>query len=51
VVPKYDYVPPDMVSMFVTNLGGQTPQYIYSVLGEFYSKNDLYGNKDESDED
>lgn len=49
LVPVYDYVPPELVSLFVTNLGGQTPNYIYSVLSEFYNKNDLYGFSDEED--
>lgn len=29
VVPAFDYVPPEMISMFITNQGGFTPNYIY----------------------
>ena len=25
IVPAYDYVPPELVSLYITNLGGQTP--------------------------
>lgn len=42
IVPAYDYVPPELVSLYITNLGGQTPQYIYRVFSEFYSQDDIY---------
>lgn len=42
VVPGYDYIPPEQVSLYVTNMGGQTPSYIYRLFIENYSKEDLY---------
>eukprot|EP01104_Vermistella_antarctica_P016144 TRINITY_DN5452_c0_g3_i1.p1 TRINITY_DN5452_c0_g3~~TRINITY_DN5452_c0_g3_i1.p1 ORF type:complete len:409 (+),score=105.66 TRINITY_DN5452_c0_g3_i1:67-1227(+) len=38
--PAYDYVPPDLVSIFVTNNGGHNPSYIYRLLNEFYCPED-----------
>eukprot|EP00276_Gloeochaete_wittrockiana_P003204 CAMPEP_0184664258 /NCGR_PEP_ID=MMETSP0308-20130426/51899_1 /TAXON_ID=38269 /ORGANISM="Gloeochaete witrockiana, Strain SAG 46.84" /LENGTH=353 /DNA_ID=CAMNT_0027107517 /DNA_START=214 /DNA_END=1275 /DNA_ORIENTATION=+ len=38
--PVFDYVPPDLVSLFITNLGGNNPSYIYRLLAEFYSPED-----------
>jgi translation initiation factor eIF-2B subunit beta len=32
----FDYVPPDLVSLFVTNLGAHLPTYIYRLLSEYY---------------
>jgi len=29
IVPAYDYVPPEFISLFITNQGGFTPNYIY----------------------
>lgn len=29
VVPAFDYVPPELISLFITNQGGFTPSYIY----------------------
>lgn len=29
IVPAYDYVPPEFISLFLTNQGGFTPNYIY----------------------
>jgi translation initiation factor eIF-2B subunit beta len=49
VIPQFDYVPPELVSLFVTNLGGQTPNYIYSLFSEFYNKDDLNGFSDDED--
>ena len=50
IVPAYDYVPPELVSLYITNLGGQTPQYIYRVFTEFYSQDDIY-DLDEEDQE
>ncbi|BET01164.1 translation Initiation Factor [Nesidiocoris tenuis] len=38
--PKYDYVPPDLVTLFVSNTGGHTPSYIYRHLTELYHPKD-----------
>ena len=48
-VPAYDYVPPELVSLYITNMGGQTPKYIYRIFTEFYSQDDIY-DLDEQDE-
>lgn len=39
--PAYDYVPPRFVSTFVTNVGGNSPSYIYRLLEECYCEEDL----------
>ena len=38
--PAFDKVPADLISMFVTDAGGQVPGFITSLLGEFYSPED-----------
>ncbi len=50
IVPAYDYVPPELISLYITNLGGQTPQYIYRVFTELYSQDDIYDLEDDEDE-
>jgi len=34
--PAFDYVPPELVSLFITNSGGHSPSYIYRQLAEYY---------------
>jgi len=38
--PAYDYIPPELVSLFVTNFGGHNPAYIYRLLAEYYHSDD-----------
>jgi len=38
--PVYDYVPPDLVTIYITNQGSQNPAYIYRFFNEFYSQED-----------
>ncbi|KAM3958671.1 eukaryotic translation initiation factor 2B subunit beta [Aphomia sociella] len=38
--PLYDFVPPDHVTLFITNLGGSSPSYIYRLLSELYDPKD-----------
>lgn len=38
--PAFDYVPPELISLFVTDTGGYTPSYVYRLLAEYYSKED-----------
>ena len=33
-VPLHDYVPPELISLYITDLGPQTPDYIYRVLSD-----------------
>eukprot|EP01023_Acetabularia_acetabulum_P053736 TRINITY_DN6023_c0_g1_i13.p1 TRINITY_DN6023_c0_g1~~TRINITY_DN6023_c0_g1_i13.p1 ORF type:complete len:406 (-),score=64.84 TRINITY_DN6023_c0_g1_i13:86-1303(-) len=38
--PGHDYVPPNLISLMVTDGGGFTPQYVYRLLAEYYSRED-----------
>ncbi|KNC83853.1 hypothetical protein SARC_03910 [Sphaeroforma arctica JP610] len=38
--PLYDYVPPNLISLYVTNSGGHAPTYIYRLLSEYYHPDD-----------
>ncbi|XP_050119779.1 uncharacterized protein LOC126597061 [Malus sylvestris] len=41
VNPSFDYVPPELVSLFVTEIGGHNPSYIYRLISDFYCADDL----------
>lgn len=42
--PSYDYVPPELISLFVTDQGpGFMPSYVYRQLSEFYDRCVLRG--------
>lgn len=38
--PALDYVPPELVSLFITNIGGNHASYIYRLLAEYYHQED-----------
>lgn len=38
VIPGYDYVEPDYVTLFITNMGENTPAYLYRIFSEYYVK-------------
>ncbi|XP_047039314.1 translation initiation factor eIF-2B subunit beta isoform X2 [Helicoverpa zea] len=38
--PQYDFAPPDHVTLFITNLGGSSPSYMYRMVSELYDPND-----------
>ncbi|EEB06533.1 translation initiation factor eIF2B beta subunit [Schizosaccharomyces japonicus yFS275] len=38
--PYYDYIPPDLVDLFITNLGGYPPSYLYRILNDTYDSCD-----------
>ncbi|XP_046997704.1 translation initiation factor eIF-2B subunit beta [Schistocerca americana] len=38
--PVFDYVPPDLVTLFISNTGGHSPSYIYRLLSELYHQDD-----------
>jgi len=38
--PSFDYVPPEYVDLFVTDVGGHSPSYIYRLLKELYAIDD-----------
>ncbi|XP_020399660.1 uncharacterized isoform X2 [Zea mays] len=39
--PTFDYVPPKLVSLFITDTGGHSPSYMYRLIAEYYSADDL----------
>ncbi|KAF3448781.1 hypothetical protein FNV43_RR09494 [Rhamnella rubrinervis] len=41
VNPAFDYVPPKLVSLFITDTGGHNPSYMYRLIADYYSANDL----------
>lgn len=41
VNPAFDYVPPNLVSLFITDTGGHNPSYMYRLIADYYSANDL----------
>lgn len=36
----FDYVPPELITLFVSNIGGSSPSYVYQLLNELYYKSD-----------
>ncbi|KAK7485322.1 hypothetical protein BaRGS_00023421 [Batillaria attramentaria] len=34
--PVFDYVPPDLIKLFISNIGGNAPTYVYRLLSELY---------------
>lgn len=38
--PAYDYVPPHLIDLMVTNYGGHSPNYIYRLLKQHYHQDD-----------
>ncbi|KAI9219607.1 hypothetical protein BC828DRAFT_349202 [Blastocladiella britannica] len=41
IAPTADYVPPELVSLFITNEGAFPPSYIYRLLSESFHPDDL----------
>ncbi|XP_020274196.1 translation initiation factor eIF-2B subunit beta-like isoform X1 [Asparagus officinalis] len=41
VNPAFDYVPPKLVSLFITDRGGHNPSYMYRLISDYYSADDL----------
>lgn len=48
--PAFDYVPPELLSLFVTNTGGYPPSYIYRLVVELYHPADRVLVQNETDE-
>lgn len=44
--PMYDYVPPHLISLFITDVGGKLPSYVYRMLMEYYSREDYLLSKE-----
>lgn len=40
VNPSFDYIPPELISLFITDTGGHNPSYVYRLLAEYYSPED-----------
>lgn len=38
--PEYDYIPPDLLDLYLTNTGGHQPSYVYRLLAEYYHPDD-----------
>lgn len=38
--PVFDYVPPELVTLFISNTGGHAPSYVYRLLSELYHPDD-----------
>lgn len=38
--PVFDYVPPELVTLFISHQGGNAPSYIYRMLQELYHPDD-----------
>lgn len=41
VNPLFDYVPADLVDLYITNLGGHAPSYLYRIVADHYRAEDL----------
>ncbi|THG16036.1 hypothetical protein TEA_028935 [Camellia sinensis var. sinensis] len=41
VNPAFDYVPPELISLFITDIGGHNPSYIHRLIADYYSADDL----------
>ncbi|CAD5196824.1 unnamed protein product [Musa acuminata subsp. malaccensis] len=41
VNPAFDYVQPKLVSLFITDTGGHNPSYVYRLIADYYSADDL----------
>lgn len=39
--PLFDYVPPEMVDLYITNLGGHAPTYLYRIVADHYRAEDI----------
>jgi len=40
VNPVFDYVPPELVTLYISNIGGNAPSYVYRLLSELYHPDD-----------
>eukprot|EP00897_Mesotaenium_endlicherianum_P002733 jgi/Mesen1/2488/ME000159S01624 len=38
--PTYDFIPSELVSLFITDTGGHNPSYVYRLVAEYYSPED-----------
>lgn len=40
--PAYDYVPPELVDLYITNTGGHQTSYVYRLLNDYYDARDSH---------
>lgn len=40
--PLHDYIPPDLVDLYITNLGGHAPSYLYRIVSDHYRAEDIH---------
>lgn len=40
VNPAFDYIPPELITLFITNFGGHNPSYLYRLLANMYNPED-----------
>lgn len=40
ISPAFDYVPPEFITFFISNSGGNSPSYVYRLLSELYHRDD-----------
>ncbi|TVY24363.1 putative translation initiation factor eIF-2B subunit beta [Lachnellula hyalina] len=45
--PVYDYVPPDLVDLYITNIGAHAPSYLYRIVADHYKTEDINFDKPE----
>ncbi|XP_015919139.1 translation initiation factor eIF2B subunit beta [Parasteatoda tepidariorum] len=38
--PAFDYVPPELITLMISNMGGNAPSYVYRLLSEMYHPDD-----------
>ncbi|XP_064387287.1 translation initiation factor eIF2B subunit beta-like [Halichondria panicea] len=38
--PVFDFVPPDLITLFISNIGGSAPSYIYRLISDLYHADD-----------
>ena len=39
--PLFDYVPAELIDLYVTNLGGHAPSYLYRIIADHYRSEDI----------
>ncbi|KAI4099274.1 MAG: hypothetical protein LQ339_006066 [Xanthoria mediterranea] len=40
--PLFDHVPADIVDLYITNLGGHAPSYLYRIIADHYRNEDIH---------
>jgi len=45
--PLFDYVSPDLVDLYITNLGAHAPSYLYRIVADHYKPEDINFHKPE----